>query len=169
MSTIINPSSPSGVRRTDDPVAHPLTLPTTGRAFVGGFESTHLPLYGVDGCDANAHHTTWREDFSHLRRAGVRSARYPLRWPRIEPEPGRFEWSDTDRALDHLAELGIAPIVDLLHHTSYPDWLTRGFADRRFPDAFRRYAETAAQRYPWLPGYTIFNEPFATLLLAGRL
>jgi len=60
------------------------------------------------------------------------------------------------------------PIVDLVHHTSYPRWLTGGFADPRFGPAFVAYAEAFARRYPWVEEYTLFNEPFATLFLSGH-
>jgi beta-glucosidase/6-phospho-beta-glucosidase/beta-galactosidase len=50
---------------------------------------------------------------------------------------------------------------------SHPRWLRGGFADERFGPAFLRFCEAFANRYPWIPGYTIFNEPFTTLFLAG--
>ena len=70
--------------------------------------------------------------------------------------------------LGYLRDRGADPIVDLVHHTSYPEWLTDGFRDRRFGPAFLRYAEAVADRYPWPSSYTLFNEPFATLFLAGH-
>jgi beta-glucosidase/6-phospho-beta-glucosidase/beta-galactosidase len=60
------------------------------------------------------------------------------------------------------------PIVDLVHHTSYPAWLTDGFADSRFPSAYLRYTEAFARRYPDVLEYTLFNEPFSTLFLSGH-
>ena len=65
-------------------------------------------------------------------------------------------------------EMGAVPIVDLVHHTTYPDWLTDGFRGPDFGPALVGYAEAVARRYPWLPAYTLFNEPFATLFLAGH-
>ncbi|HST48576.1 family 1 glycosylhydrolase [Jatrophihabitans sp.] len=138
-----------------------------GRTVVGGFESTHLPAYRTDLAEATGHAERWQADLDDLLAAGVRCLRYPLRWPRIEPEPGRFDWSRTDRVLEHLRAAGAVPIVDLVHHTSYPDWLSDGFRDEGFAPALVRYAEAVARRYPWLPAYTLFNEPFATLHLAG--
>jgi beta-glucosidase/6-phospho-beta-glucosidase/beta-galactosidase len=134
---------------------------------IAGFESTHLPAYRTDLVEVTRHAEYWRTDLDDLLAAGVRCLRYPLRWPRIEPEPGRFDWSETDRVLEHLRAADAVPIVDLVHHTSYPDWLPDGFRDPGFGPALVRYAEAVAQRYPWLPAYTLFNEPFATLHLAG--
>lgn len=153
--------------RPDHP--HPLhPLPDVGRTFVGGFESTYHPASGVDALEVTGHVARYVEDLDQLFGAGVRHLRYPLRWHRIEAEPGVYDWDETDRVLGTLRERGAVPIVDLVHHTSYPDWLTDGFRDERFGPAFVRYATAVADRYPWLAAYTLFNEPFATLFLAGH-
>jgi beta-glucosidase/6-phospho-beta-glucosidase/beta-galactosidase len=143
-------------------------LPAVGRTVVGGFESTYLPGYRTDLLEVTGHSERWRDDLDELLGTGVRHLRYPLRWPQIQPEPGRFDWSETDRVLEYLREAGAVPIVDLVHHTSYPDWLRDGFRDPGFGPAMTSYAEAVAVRYPWLPAYTLFNEPFATLHLAGH-
>jgi beta-glucosidase len=70
--------------------------------------------------------------------------------------------------LHHLRDHGFRPIVDLVHHTSYPRWLEGGFADPRFRTAYLRYTEEFARRYPWVQEYTLFNEPFSTLFLTGH-
>ncbi len=98
----------------------------------------------------------------------MRRLRYPVRWHRVEAEPGRFDWSTSDAALAALRDAGLAPIVDLVHHTSYPRWLSGGFADPRFGDAYLRFCEGFFERYPCVSEYTLFNEPFATLFLAGH-
>jgi glycosyltransferase involved in cell wall biosynthesis/beta-glucosidase/6-phospho-beta-glucosidase/beta-galactosidase len=157
------------VTAVDAVAVHPLhPLPPVGRTFVGGFESTHHPAAGVDALDVTGHAEHWHADLEHLLASGVRHLRLPLRWPRIETAPGVFDWSETDRVLGDLRDRGAVPIVDLVHHTSYPDWLTDGFRGPDFGPAFLRYAEAVALRYPWLPAYTLFNEPFATLFLAGH-
>ena len=91
-----------------------------------------------------------------------------MRWHRVEAVCGRFDWRATDRLMHGLRHAGLRPIVDLLHHTSYPRWLDGGFADPRFGPAFVRYCEAFARRYPWVEEYTVMNEPFATLFLAGH-
>ncbi|MCU1431529.1 MAG: hypothetical protein JWP95_634 [Actinotalea sp.] len=143
-------------------------LPPVGRTVVAGFESTYHPAAGVDALDITGHAEQWRDDVEHVLGTGVRHLRYPLRWQRIEREPGVFDWSQTDRVLGTLHDSGAVPIVDLVHHTSYPDWLMDGFADPRFGRAFVRYSTAVAERYPWVGAYTLFNEPFATLFLAGH-
>jgi glycosyltransferase involved in cell wall biosynthesis len=139
-----------------------------GRTFVGGFESTYHPAAGVDALDVTGHAQHGDADLAHLVDSGVRHLRFPLRWHRIEPSPGVFDWAETDRALGQLRERGAVPVVDLVHHTTYPDWLSDGFRGPDFGPAMARYAEAVARRYPWLPAYTLFNEPFATLFLSGH-
>ena len=135
---------------------------------VGAFESTFLPGHGVDVAETSQHASRWRTDLEHDLEAGVTRFRWPLRWHRIEAVPGTYDWSEPDAVLGHLRDRGAEVILDLLHHTSYPDWLTDGFRDRRFADAYARFAEAVARRYPHLTAYTLVNEPLATLLLAGH-
>ena len=135
---------------------------------LGGFESTYLPRHDVDVAETSGHVQRWREDLDLLAACGVRRLRYPVRWHRIEHRAGVFDWAATDEVLGNLHARGMRPIVDLLHHTSYPKWLRRGFADRRFGDAYRRYVAAFARRYPWVEEYTLCNEPFTTLFLCGH-
>ena len=134
---------------------------------MAGFETTLAPLHGVDAAETTGHAERWREDLDGVLGAGVRHLRYPVRWHRVEPEPGRYDWDGTDRVMAHLRERGAVPVVDLLHHTSYPLWLG-DFSAPSFEDRFLRFVEAVADRYPWLPGYTVCNEPFTTFLLCGQ-
>ncbi|HLL61786.1 MAG TPA: glycosyltransferase [Propionibacteriaceae bacterium] len=142
-------------------------VPPSSTPLIAGFESTYLPLHEIDIVESTRHDHHWRQDLSDLR-GHVRSLRYPIRWHRVEAEPGRYDWSATDAILAHLHELGLSPIVDLVHHTSYPAWLHDGLRDRRFGPAFVRFTAAVAERYPWLEAYTLFNEPFSTLSFAGH-
>jgi len=135
---------------------------------IGAFESTYLPAHDVDIVETSGHATRWREDLELMRSLGVTRLRYPIRWHRIEATPGRYDWTHTDEVLGYLRQEGFRPIVDLVHHTSYPRWLADGFADPRFGPAYLAYAESFARRYPWIEEYTLFNEPFATLFLSGH-
>jgi glycosyltransferase involved in cell wall biosynthesis/beta-glucosidase/6-phospho-beta-glucosidase/beta-galactosidase len=139
-----------------------------GLHLIAGFESTYSPLADLDCFDTSGHGRRWRADLDEVRSSGVDELRYPLLWHRIETEPGRYDWRATDTVLGHLRDAGLRPVVDLVHHTSYPAWLTEGFADPRFGPGFERFALAVAERYPWLEAYTLFNEPFATLFLAGH-
>jgi beta-glucosidase/6-phospho-beta-glucosidase/beta-galactosidase len=150
---------------SQDPLAQTDETPIS---FIGAFESTYMPGHDLDVAELTGHAAVWREDLDALAQTGVRQIRYPLRWHRIEPRPGELCFSETDAVLHYMQDLGLQPIVDLVHHTSYPSWLEDGFRDRRFSGAYIRFAEAVAQRYPWLNAYTLFNEPFATLFLSGH-
>jgi beta-glucosidase len=134
--------------------------------FIGGFESTYQPAFDVDVLETTGHNLHWRTDLALLESCSVSDCRYPVRWHRIERRPGRYEWAKTDVVLEHMRERGLKPIVDLVHHTSYPAWL-EGFTDPRFGPALLRYVEAFAERYPWIEAYTLFNEPFTTFVLCG--
>jgi len=136
--------------------------------FIGAFESTYQPAFDVDVLESSGHVDRWREDLEMLAGCGVRQLRYPIRWHRIEQSPGVYDWRFTDEVLGHLAERGFRPIVDLLHHTSYPAWLSGGFTDPRFGPAFVSFVEAFARRYPEIPEYTLVNEPFTTVFLCGH-
>jgi beta-glucosidase/6-phospho-beta-glucosidase/beta-galactosidase len=135
---------------------------------IGAFESTYMPAHDRDVFETTEHDQRWRADLALLEDAGVTRLRYPIRWHRVEATPGAFDWTQTDEVLEHLRAGGFRPIVDLVHHTSYPAWLTDGFADPRFGASYLRYAEAFALRYPWIEEYTLFNEPFSTLFLSGH-
>lgn len=135
--------------------------------FIGGFESTYQPAFDRDVAETTGHIARWREDLALLRSCGVSKLRYPIRWHRVEREPGVFDWRQTDEMLGYARALGLRPIADLVHHTSYPAWL-RSFSDPRFGPALLRYVRQFAERYPWIDGYTLLNEPFTTFLLCGH-
>jgi beta-glucosidase/6-phospho-beta-glucosidase/beta-galactosidase len=163
-------ASPSVMRRavpTGPGVKRPAGAAMTAIPFIGGFESTYMPAHDKDVTETTEHDRRWRADIRLLSATGVKQLRYPLRWHRIERAPGRYDWDQTDEALTHIRDEGMAVIADLVHHTSYPRWLDHGFADPRFGPAFLRFSDAVADRYPWLPAYTLFNEPFSTLFLAG--
>ncbi|WP_157970590.1 glycosyltransferase [Nakamurella deserti] len=143
-------------------------LPGVGLHPLAGFETTFVPRYGVDSAELTGHLDHWAADLEAVRGAGVRHLRYALRWNDIERSPGEYDWERTDLELAALRDSGMVPVVDLLHHTSYPRWLRQGFADPDFGSAYRAFAVGVADRHPWLPAYTLVNEPFATLFLAGH-
>lgn len=133
----------------------------------GAFESTYQPAFDRDVVETTQHDLRWRDDLALLREAGVRTLRYPVRWHRIQPQHDRWNWEHTDAVLGHMRDRGMRPIVDLLHHTSYPPWVG-DLSSPAFGPAFVRFAAAVAERYPWLEAYTVCNEPFTTVLLCGQ-
>jgi beta-glucosidase/6-phospho-beta-glucosidase/beta-galactosidase len=139
-----------------------------GIPFIGAFESTYMPAHDKDVTETTGHRERWREDLALLAACHVRRLRYPILWHRVEPEPGCFDWAHTDEVLGYMHDHGFEPIADLLHHTSHPRWLG-DLGSPEFEPAFMRFVEAVAERYPWLPGYTVCNEPFTTFLMCGDL
>ena len=135
--------------------------------FIGAFESTYLPAHDVDIVETSQHDIRRRADLALLASCGVTRLRYPVRWHRIEQTQGEYDWAETDEALGYLHDSGFRPIVDLLHHTCYPKWLS-GFDDPRFGSAYLSFCERFAVRYPEVAEYTLFNEPFTTMFLCGH-
>ncbi|MDP9452217.1 MAG: family 1 glycosylhydrolase [Actinomycetota bacterium] len=133
-----------------------------------GFDSTYLPGHDVDVAETTGHARRWRQDLELVAACGVRRLRYPVRWHRIERRRRSFDWEETDRVLGYLRDHDLHPIVDLLHHTSYPRWLRLGLADRRFAGAYVAFVDAFARRYPWVGEYTLCNEPFTTSFLCGH-
>lgn len=102
-----------------------------------------------------------------LQRAGIRDLRYSLPWHRIEATCGIFDWSWIDGPIRMMKEQGLRPIVDPLHHTSFPPWLTDGFLHPNFPFLYERFLDRVSDRYPHLDRYTVFNEPLPTTLFCS--
>lgn len=142
-------------------------LEQPGFVFMSGLESTYMPHADVDVLETTRHVEFVEDDLDLARGLGLRHLRYSAPWHRIEPERGRYDWRWMDRAMDALRARGIEPIVDLVHHTSFPRWIAQGFADPGFPELLAHFAGAFAERYPWARWYTVFNEPFITTILCG--
>jgi hypothetical protein len=130
-----------------------------------------IALWGGPECTVNRVGDRWFDqlertghaarlgDLDRIAELGIRTVRYPVLWERVCPE-GTPRWSWSDERLERLRELGIVPIVGLLHHGSGP----RGtnLLDPEFPTRFAAYARAVATRYPWVRHYTPINEPLTT-------
>ncbi|HYG91139.1 MAG TPA: family 1 glycosylhydrolase [Azospirillum sp.] len=105
-------------------------------------------------------------DLDAFAELGIARIRYPVLWERVAPDgPGTADWNWTDRRLNRLRELGVKPIVGLLHHGSGPRFTN--LADPAFPEAFAAFARRAAERYPWVEDWTPINEPLTTARFSG--
>jgi dTDP-4-dehydrorhamnose reductase len=92
---------------------------------------------------------------------GITAMRYPVLWERTAPRDlESADWSWPDARLARLRELGIRPIVGLLHHGSGPRHTSQ--LDPAFPEKLAAYAGAVASRYPWVENYTPVNEPLTT-------
>jgi beta-glucosidase/6-phospho-beta-glucosidase/beta-galactosidase len=122
----------------------------------------------VDELALTDHYRRWREDLELTRALGIRYLRYGIPYHRVNPAPGRYDWSFPDEALTEIRRLEIEPILDLCHF-GMPDWLGNSFQNPEFPVAFAEYAHACAKRYPWVRFYTPVNEIFVCARFSALL
>jgi dTDP-4-dehydrorhamnose reductase len=142
-------------------------VPTTDIALWGGIECTinRIADRFVDQLDRCGHYARGG-DLDAIAALGIKTLRFPVLWERIAPNGlDRADWSGSDRALARLRELGIEPIVGLLHHGSGPKGTD--LLDPAFPERFAEYAAAVATRYPWVRRFTPINEPLTTARFAA--
>ncbi|HYE06002.1 MAG TPA: family 1 glycosylhydrolase [Planctomycetota bacterium] len=101
------------------------------------------------------------DDLHRLAALGIDALRYPVVWERVLAKG----WSWSDRRLATLRELGVRPIVGLLHHGSGPP--DTSLIDPKLPESFAEYAGRCAERYPWVRDWTPVNEPLTTARFSG--
>ncbi|MDB5839514.1 MAG: dTDP-4-dehydrorhamnose reductase [Herminiimonas sp.] len=111
-------------------------------------------------------HASRRDDLERFASLGIRAIRYPVLWERTAPEEvGQADWSWSDERLPGLRDLGITPIVGLVHHGSGPRHTS--LIDPNFAEQLAEFAGAVAQRYPWVEYYTPVNEPLTTARFSG--
>ena len=99
-------------------------------------------------------HDTRLSDLDRFAELGLSALRYPVLWERTRG------WDWPDERLSRLRELGVRPIVGLLHHGSGPPHTS--LLDEGFAEKLARFAGSVAERYPWVSAYTPINEPLTT-------
>jgi len=99
---------------------------------------------------------------------GVRVVRFTLRWDQIaarrpatpsDPADAAYHWTAPDAVLDGLREHGIDVVLQLL---GTPAWANGHKPSNYAPTSGRTFAEfasAAAQQYPWVRRWLIWNEP----------
>ena len=111
-------------------------------------------------------HAARLQDIERFASLGVSAIRYPVLWERTAPgNLADADWTWSDERLPALRELGITPIVGLLHHGSGPRHTS--LVDPDFPEKLAAYAGAVAARYPWAEYYTPVNEPLTTARFSG--
>jgi hypothetical protein len=103
-----------------------------------------------------------------LQAIGVRIVRFSLQWSQIakdepatatDPADPAYDWSADDAVLNGLRDRGITVVAQLV---STPAWANGGRGVNYAPTspvAFGEFASAAAQRYPWIRRWVIWNEP----------
>ena len=94
-----------------------------------------------------------------LDRLGIDVVRVTLNWHRAEPSEGGYSWARADRLLSALRARGLEPVVTLW---GTPGWANGGASPNVAPlrgEDFQRFAQAAAQRYPFVSKWIMWNEP----------
>ncbi|WP_207891014.1 family 1 glycosylhydrolase [Hymenobacter edaphi] len=106
------------------------------------------------------------EDLDEIAELGVRKLRYPVLWENVAPDSlDEPDWSWTDERMTRLQQLGIDPIVGLVHHGSGPRYTAMD--QPGFVTGLAQFARMVAERYPWVTHYTPVNEPLTTARFSG--
>lgn len=122
--------------------------------------------------DAMDSYHRYREDMQLLADAGLNTYRFSVEWARIEPERGIVSRAEVDhyrRMVDTAHELGLNPVVTLMHFT-VPRWFERdGFwRAKDAADLFARYTElTLPIVGEGVDHVCTINEPNIAAMLAG--
>lgn len=154
------------------------TAATTAVTTPPGSALTPLELWGGIECTYNrvgdeyfdqierSGHAARAGDLDRFAELGIRALRYPVLWERTAPDgPERGDWSWADERLGRLRDLGIRPILGLVHHGSGPPHTS--LIDPDFVSGLAAFARAVAERYPWVTDYTPVNEPLTTARFSG--
>ncbi|WP_222841345.1 hypothetical protein [Hymenobacter sp. BT188] len=91
------------------------------------------------------------EDLDQFAELGISKLSYPILWEQVAPESlDNPDWTWTDERIARLRELGIDPIVTLLHYGSGPRYTA--LHKDSFAPHLARFARIVAVRYPWISG-----------------
>jgi beta-glucosidase len=149
-----------------------------GRSIWDTFSHTPGAVYRGDTGDiACDHYHRWESDLDLLADLGVRSYRFSVAWPRVQPLGyGAFNpagLSFYDRLVDGLLARGIAPMLTL-YHWDLPQGLQDrgGWANRETADRFAEYAaHVHAALGDRVGQWLTLNEPYCSAFvghLEGR-
>jgi hypothetical protein len=90
---------------------------------------------------------------------GADVVRVTIDWSAVEPRKGTDDWARYDELLNGLHRHGIAPLVTLW---GTPGWANGGKGPNWAPTSkwtFAGFARRAAERYPFVHMWTVWNEP----------
>jgi beta-glucosidase/6-phospho-beta-glucosidase/beta-galactosidase len=126
----------------------------------------------VDQFEATGHYDLWKTDLKLVRELGLRYLRYGPPLHRIWLGPSQYDWTWLDAVMGQMQQLGIEPIIDLLHF-GLPQWIglrnpeQPWFQNDDWPQHFADYAEAFTSRYPHIRYFTPVNEIYVTALFSG--
>ncbi len=148
---------------------------STAFLWATGIEDTFItepwPATGriLDEYELTGHYDQWEQDIALMASLGVKTCRYGIPWHKIQPARDQWDWRWADGPLEKLIELGIDPIVDLVHYGT-PAWIDGAFTHPEYPSLVADFARRVAERYKGrIHCYTPLNEPRITAWYCGRL
>jgi beta-glucosidase len=141
--------------------------------FAVGIEDTFVPqartgARSLDEYELTQHYDHWHSDLGLASESGATMIRWGIPWYRVNPAPGIWDWSWLDQVVDRLDELGLTPIVDLMHYGT-PMWLDNQFVNDSYDEGVAEYAGRVAERYRnRLTVFTPLNEPLLNIMYCGE-
>ena len=102
---------------------------------------------------------TLDERLDTLDGMGVKLVRFTLNWHQIEKSKGKYAWSQSDAILRGLHARKMVPVVTIW---GTPRWANGGRSANWVPRSkwtFAGFARRAAERYPFVKHWLIWNEP----------
>ena len=141
--------------------------------FALGIEDTFVPQTregerAIDEYELTQHYEHLESDLELVAEVGAEMLRWGVPWYRVAPERGVWDWSWVDRAIATMNQLGIRPIVDLIHYGT-PLWLEHQFAHPDYAQHAAEFGQRFAARYgDTVTDYTPVNEPMIHALFSGE-
>jgi beta-glucosidase/6-phospho-beta-glucosidase/beta-galactosidase len=141
--------------------------------FALGIEDTFVPQTrdgerAIDEYELTQHYEHLETDLELVSDVGAELLRWGVPWYRVAPERGAWDWQWVDRAIAKMNDLGIRPIVDLVHYGT-PLWLDHQFAHPDYAQHAAEFARRFAARYgDTVTDYTPVNEPMIHALFSGE-
>lgn len=127
-------------------------------------------LNGDTGDIACDHFNRLEEDIALMKELGVESYRFSIAWPRVFPEPGKYNpqgMAFYKKLVKHLLEEGIKPSVTI-YHWDLPQWMEDmgGWTNRAVVDHFIEFSEKCYEELgDDVEFWITHNEPFCAGIL----
>lgn len=126
----------------------------------GGAQAGPAVVYGIQDDAWIAYGPgTVADRIAVLQHLGLGIVRVTVRWDAVEQTSGTFDWTSSDAVLEPLRAAGLEAVVTLY---GTPAWANGGRAPNVAPlrgADFARFAHAAAEQYPAVHRWTIWNEP----------
>lgn len=142
-----------------------------GESIWDRFSHTPGKVYeGHNGDVACDHYHLFEDDIKLMADLGIKSYRFSIAWPRIYPEPSKFNKKGIDfykRLVEKLNQYEIKPMATI-YHWDLPQWIQDrgGWANRETVDHFVTYAQTLFQELgDQVQMWVTQNEPWCTAFL----